>query len=185
MLLLGTENLQRGGWGATAFSPRWFSLHLGTGCCDLVRSVEAWQTARGTACEPRQLAADLPEHFRRLHFNSSRPLACLPLSRPTPLANKSWHASSESRLRAHHGHGSAHQPHIFHYTFICSEKTFTFPPHPVESSRQFRRQSLGVQNVGDHIRRFCVPPPRGSPGRATLACSCSRHRRSSTRTLPR
>src|SRR5208337_4564792 len=49
----------------------------------------------------------------------------------------------------HHGHGSAHQPHIFHYTSICSEKTFTSPPHPVESSRQFRRQALGVQNVGD------------------------------------
>src|SRR5208337_1848823 len=39
---------------------------------------------------------------------------------------------------------------------------FTFPPHPVESSRQFRRQSLGVQDVGDQPYVVLALPGRHS-----------------------
>ena len=193
-LLLGTENLQPRRLGShVLFPPRWFSLHLGTGSLPSISS-GLLQPLGKTAPRHRlasrvQLAADLPEHFRRAtlqliptrslasHFQGQRPLPQQELAR-----------QQRNLGFAHdHGHGSAHQPHIFHYTFICSEKTFTFPPHPVESSRQFRRQALGVQNVGDqpNVVLASSAPPRGSPGLATLACSCSRHRRSSTRTLPR
>ena len=174
------------------FPPRWFSLHLGTGSLPSISS-GLLQPLGKTAPRHRlasrvELAADLPEHFRRAtlqliptrslasHFQGQRPLPQQELARQ----------QGNLGFAHHHGHGSAHQPHIFHYTFICSEKTFTFPPHPVESSRQFRRQRLGSRTLVTNQTSFLrFRPPRGSPGRATLACSCSRHRRSSTRTLPR
>ena len=141
------------------FPPRWFSLHLGTGSLPSISS-GLLQPLGKTAPRHRlasrvQLAADLPEHFRRAtlqliptrslasHFQGQRPLPQQELAR----RQRNW-------LRHHHGHGSAHQPHIFHYTFICSEKTFAFPPHPIEPSRQFRRQALGVQHVGDQPTSF-------------------------------
>ena len=103
------------------------------------------------ACEPRRArggppgalppryTSTHPDRSLASHFQGQRPLPQQELARQ----------QRNLGFAHNHGHGSAHQPHIFHYTFICSKKTFTFPPHPVESSRQFRRQSLGVQHVGD------------------------------------
>src|SRR5208337_197234 len=51
---------------------------------------------------------------------------------------------------------------IFHYSFICSEKTFTFPPHPVKSSRQLDRQTLRVQDVGGQPDVVLALPGRHS-----------------------
>ena len=127
--LLGTENLQPRRLGShMLFPPRWFSLHLGTGSLPSISSgllQPLGKTARGTGLR----AASSSRRTSRstsaaLHFNSSRPARLPPTFKANaPCPNKSWHAGQGNLGFAHdHGHGSAHQSHIFHDTFICSEK---------------------------------------------------------------
>src|SRR5208337_1633402 len=97
-LLLRTENLQPRRLGShMLFPPRWFSLHLGTGSLPSISS-GLLQRLGKTAPRHRlasrvQLAADLPEHFRRAtlqliptrslasHFQGQRPLPQQELAR--------------------------------------------------------------------------------------------------------
>ena len=173
------------------FPPRWFSLGLWDRFApvDLVRSVvTAWQNCSAApACEPHQTDGGFPEHFRRATLQLIPTRSLPPLFKANaPCPTKSWHASSKIWLRAppwaRFGSPAAH---------LSTTRLYVLKKHSLSTSSGKIEPPIppaiaGVQNVGDQPSSFLrSPASTGSPGLATLACSCSRHRRSSTRTLPR